>query len=98
MIKMNTLDEARVAIRQVAEARRASLTAMSDAAGIARGVITRFASSMGQRQIDNPDIRLSSVLRFLDYAGYEMVFRPKDTRSTRQRLRDAARGGADDAA
>lgn len=73
----NDLDSARTVIRKAATASRTSLTAASDAAGLSRGSITRFVSGRGQRQNTDPDIYLSTMLRLLDFLGYEIVVRKK---------------------
>lgn len=86
---VSSLDDARQAVKKVVAARRSSLTAMSDAAGLARGIITRFANNNSQRNAPETDIRFSSLIKFLDFAGYEIVFRKKA--SLRTRVLDATR-------
>lgn len=92
---VRTLDDARQAVRRIATEKRSSLTAMGHAAGLARGVITRFTSGEARnerRNRDGPvDIRLSSLLTYLEYAGYEIVIRPRNGSNERERRRNALR-------
>jgi len=90
---IRTLDDAREAVRAVAAERRTAMTALADAAGISRGIITRFVSKRSPHGVEDPDIRLRSLLTYLNYAEYELVVRKRDTRNMRERVLDDVRRG-----
>lgn len=88
MYPISSLEDTRTAIRKVAGDLRVTVTGMTDAAKISRGVINRFINN--NTELNNgreADIRLSSLLRLLNYAGYELVVRKKDNRTQREHRR-----------
>lgn len=97
MIPVHDLEDARQAIRKIAASQNASVSALSDASDLSRGVVNRFVSNTRKTEGGVTDIRLSSLLRLINFAGWEIVIRPRDNRPRRTRIREAARGANGDA-
>lgn len=96
--------DARDALIAAAKMASLSVTALTEKAGIGMGTLTRFAfQKTRQRKVGapgerpEPELWVSTWLKALDTAGYEVVVRRKVSGSRReQRLQVLKAKGADD--
>lgn len=91
---------ARDALRMIVDEAGISLTALSGQQKIAVGSLTRFVNNRarrnGERIVQSNDIYLATFIRALDGVGYEVIVRPKESGSRRERrlreLKERANG------
>lgn len=103
-MKIGGNQDARDALARVCEERAVSLTALGVLGGVGNASLTRFV--LQRRKISNGtyaktnNLYISSFIKALDAAGYEVVVRPKEAGSRRERRlralkdRNASNGSA----
>lgn len=100
---VKTMDDVRDAFDRMAKHNRVSLTALNDLAGAGSGILTRLrrkdvpARGGKTGQLSEADIKMSTALRVIQAAGWELVLQPAVRGNRRQQVLDAVRntGGKD---
>lgn len=98
---ITSLEDMRNAITQMAKTNRLSVTALNDLADVAKGSLNRFMRTnvrarRGPKQeltaeLVPTDLRIATMLKIVEAAGYEVVIQPKNTKTRRQQVLEAAR-------
>lgn len=94
-MKIGSNQDARDALARVCAERGISLTALSALGNVGNASLTRFV--LQRRKVNNGDyaktnnLYVSSFIKALDAAGYEVVVRPTETGSRRERRLKALR-------
>lgn len=99
---VRTMDDMREAFERMARHNRLSLSGLNDMAEVGKGVLTRFrrkeAPTKGKGatgEVSPTDLRLSTVLRIIEAAGFEVELRPRTQVARRQRVLNQARGNGE---
>lgn len=98
---ITSLEDMRNAITQMAKTNRLSITALNDISNVAKGSLNRFMrTNVRARRGPNQeltaemvptDLRVATMLKIVEAAGYEVVIQPKNTKTRRQQVLEAAR-------
>lgn len=101
---VKSMDDLRDVLERMANHNRVSLSALNDLAQIGQGILTRLRRKDVQSRsypesptrVIQADIKFSTLIRVVEAAGWEMVFRPKPQQNRRVRVLDAVRAEGGD--
>lgn len=99
-MRVRSMKDIREALDKMASYNRVSLTGLNEIAPVGQGILTRLRRDIvpsrprkGETEtVVEPDIKLSSWIKVVEAAGWEMVLQPRTTESRRARVRQAVRG------
>lgn len=108
-MKITSLDDMRTALVRMAAVNKVSMTTLNDLAKVGSGCLTRFMrveirvrtkEGVLTDERTPTDLRLATIIKVVEAAGYELVIQPKEGsgRTRRQQVLDAARQQGDDRA